>query len=99
MLDSAFRGFVLVATVLLLLSHPASAAKLDVTPAAQAVLEQIYSGDLTSAVEGAHRLEQERPDHPLGYLLEAEALWWRIWCTSAEFKYGMTYPRRRAKLP
>jgi tetratricopeptide (TPR) repeat protein len=99
MLDSAFRGFVLVATVLLLLSHPATAAKLDVPPAAQAVLEQIYSGDLTSAVEGAHRLEQERPDHPLGYLLEAEALWWRIWCTSAEFKYGMTYPRRRAKLP
>jgi len=98
MLDSAFRGFALVAAVLLLLSHPANAAKLDVPPAAQAVLEQIYSGDLTSAVKGAHQLEQERPDHPLGYLLEAEALWWRIWCTSAEFKYGMTYPRRRAKL-
>ena len=98
MLDSAFRGFVLVAAAVLLLSDRASAAKLDVSPAAQAVLEQIYSGDLTSAVEGAHRLEQERPHHPLGYLLEAEALWWRIWCTSAEFKYGMTYPRRRAKL-
>ena len=88
----------LVAAVLLLLSHAANAATLDVPPAAQAVLEQIYSGDLTAAVEGAHQLERERPDHPVGYLLEAEALWWRIWCTSAEFKYGMTYPRRRAKL-
>jgi hypothetical protein len=62
------------------------------------VIDHIYSGDLEAGLEGAHRLQLERPDHPLGYLLEAEALWWRIWCTSAEFKYGMTYPRRRAKL-
>jgi tetratricopeptide (TPR) repeat protein len=33
----------------------------------------------------------------LGYLLEAEALWWRLWCASAEFKYGMTDVRKRAK--
>src|SRR5260370_35834663 len=25
-------------------------------------------------------------------------MWWKIWCTSAEFKYGMTLPRRRAKV-
>ena len=30
---------------------------------------------------------------------KSEALWWKIWCTSAEFKYGMSYPRHRAKLP
>jgi tetratricopeptide (TPR) repeat protein len=30
--------------------------------------------------------------------LEGEALWWKIWCTSAEFRYGMNYPRHRAKL-
>ena len=74
------------------------AAKLEVPPAAQAVVGQIYSGDLEAALEGARRLEQERPDHPVGYLLEGEALWWKIWCTSAEFKYGMTYARHRAKL-
>jgi hypothetical protein len=73
-------------------------AGLDLSPAARAVIDRIYSGDLEAGLEGARRLQQERPDHPLGYLLEAEALWWRIWCTSAEFKYGMTYPRRRAKL-
>jgi hypothetical protein len=80
-------------------ASPARAAKTDLRPDARTILDQIYSGDLASALEGAHRLEQDHPDHPLGYLLEAEALWWRIWCTSAEFKYGMTYPRRRAKLP
>jgi len=31
-------------------------------------------------------------------LLEAEALWWRIFCTSAEFKFGMTDARHRPKL-
>jgi len=43
-------------------------------------------------------MQAEQPQHPLGYLLEAEALWWRIWCTSAEFKYGMNDARHRQKL-
>jgi tetratricopeptide (TPR) repeat protein len=95
------RGiFSIVAAVGLLFAAaaPARGASLDVPPPARVVLDQIYSGDLAAALEGAHRLQQERPDHPLGYVLEAEALWWRIWCTSAEFKYRMTYPRRRAKI-
>jgi tetratricopeptide (TPR) repeat protein len=31
-------------------------------------------------------------------MLEADTIWWKIWCSSAEFKYGMTFPRHRAKL-
>jgi tetratricopeptide (TPR) repeat protein len=77
---------------------PARAAKLTVPPEAPAILDKIYSFDLEGAVDAAQRMEQERPNHPLGYLLEAEALWWRIWCTSAEFKYGMNDARRRSKL-
>jgi tetratricopeptide (TPR) repeat protein len=69
-----------------------------VPPEAPAILDKIYSFDLEGAVDAAQRMEQERPNHPLGYLLEAEALWWRIWCTSAEFKYGMNDARRRSKL-
>ena len=91
-------AFSLFFAVTLSFASPARAAKLDLPSDARAILDQIYSGDLASALEGAHRLEQENPEHPLGYLLEAEALWWRIWCISAEFKYGMSYPRRRAKL-
>lgn len=43
-------------------------------------------------------METAQPEHPLGYLLEAKAIWWNIWCTSAELKYGMTFPGHRAKL-
>ncbi len=67
-------------------------------PEVIAAADQIYSGDLEGGREAALRLQQERPEHPIGYLLEAEALWWKIWCTSAEFKYGMNFPRHRAKL-
>jgi tetratricopeptide (TPR) repeat protein len=77
---------------------PVRADKLRVPPEVIAAADQIYSGDLEGGREAALRLQQERPDHPLGYLLEAEALWWKIWCTSAEFKYGMNFPRHRAKL-
>jgi antitoxin component HigA of HigAB toxin-antitoxin module len=102
MLRSLLRAtFLLAAGAFLFTTLPRcslSAASLDLSPSARAVIDRIYSGDLEAGLNGARRLQQERPDHPLGYLLEAEALWWRIWCTSAEFKYGMTYPRHRARL-
>ena len=77
---------------------PVRADKLQVSPEVIAAADQIYSGDLEGGREAAQRLQEERPEHPIGYLLEAEALWWKIWCTSAEFKYGMNFPRHRAKL-
>jgi tetratricopeptide (TPR) repeat protein len=80
------------------LAMPARASKLTLPPETPAILDKIYSFDLEGAIEAAKRMEQERPNHPLGYLLEAEALWWRIWCTSSEFKYGMSDARRRPKL-
>src|SRR6266481_582993 len=87
------------ALVFLLLSSSFAAAagfaKLTLPPETPAVLDKIYSFDIAGAVEAAKRMEQERSDHPLGYLLEAEALWWKIWCTSADFKYGMSDARRR----
>ncbi len=77
---------------------PTRASKLTVPPETPAILDKIYSFDLEGAVEDAKRMEEQRPNHPLGYLLEAEALWWRVWCTSADFKYGMSDARRRPKL-
>ncbi|HET9995115.1 MAG TPA: hypothetical protein VFQ18_06895 [Candidatus Acidoferrum sp.] len=77
---------------------PTNASSLPLPPDTSALLDKIYSFDLDGAVEGARRLEEAQPDHPLGYLLEAEAVWWKIWCLSAEFKYGMTDARHRAKL-
>ena len=85
--------------VALFSSHLARSQNLNVTPAAQSILDQIYSGDLNGAIDSAHQLQQDRPDHPIGFLLEEEAMSWKIWCTSAEFKYNMSYARHRAKLP
>jgi tetratricopeptide (TPR) repeat protein len=98
---NALRMFRSAGLVCLLVPLAASGrpTKIALLPGTPAVLDKIYSFDLDGAVEAAKRMQQERPDHPLGYLLETEALWWRIWCTSAEFKFGMTDARRRAKLP
>jgi tetratricopeptide (TPR) repeat protein len=64
----------------------------------QTILDHIYSGRNDLAIPEARELQQQSPEHPLGYILEAEALWWNVWCSSAEFKYGMTMPRHREKL-
>ena len=84
---------------LAIFAMPAAASRLTLPPDTPAILDQIYSFDLDGAAEAAKHMEQERPNHPLGYLLEAEALWWRIWCAAADFKYGMSDARRRPKLP
>jgi tetratricopeptide (TPR) repeat protein len=74
------------------------AQKLVLPHGSSATLDKIYSFDTDGAIADAQRLQSEQPDQPLGYLLEAEALWWKIFCTSAEFKYGMTDARHRPKL-
>src|SRR6267143_1333243 len=83
--------------LLALLAVPVRASKIILPAETSAILDKIYSFDLEGAVEAAKRMEQERPNHPLGYLLETEAWWWQIWCTSADFKYGMSDARRRPK--
>jgi tetratricopeptide (TPR) repeat protein len=92
------HGSILCLLAFAFLGAPASATKLVLPPETPAILDKIYSYDLDGAAEAARRMEEEQPDHPLGYLLEAEALWWRMWCRSAEFKYGMSDTRRRSKL-
>jgi len=84
---------------LLLAPRQSAASGLSLPPGTDTILEHIYSGRLDLAIPEAQALEHERPDHPLGYLLEAEARWWQIWCLSADYKYGMSLPRHRGKVP
>ena len=77
----------------------AQAAKLSVPPSTSAIVDNIYSGRTDIALTQAKQFQEQYPESPLGYLLEAEALWWKIWCTSAEFKYGMTMARHKEKQP
>ena len=71
---------------------------LELPSATPAILDNIYSGRTDIATTQAKQLQGQYPENPLGYLLEAEALWWKIWCASAEFKYGMTMARHRERL-
>ncbi len=64
----------------------------------QVILDHIYSGRTDLAIPEARKVQEQMPEHPLGYILEAEAMWWNIWCSSAEYKYGMTMPRHREKM-
>jgi predicted negative regulator of RcsB-dependent stress response len=78
---------------------PEPAPTLALPPNTTAILDHIYSGRRDLALAEVHQLEEQAPEQPLGYLLEAEAEWWRIWCVSAEFKYGMTMARHHRKAP
>ena len=100
---TSIRVFLSIAAVFVLcaadfLAPEARAAKLSVPPGAYTAIGKIYSGDTASAIDYARRLQQEQPENPLGFLLEGESIWWRIWCTSAEFKWGMSDARHRPKL-
>jgi len=81
----------------LLAATAGNSGNLKLPDGSQAIVEHIYSWQLDRAIAEAKELQRQLPEHPLGYLLEAEAQWWKIWCTAAEFKYGMSLPRRREK--
>jgi len=78
---------------------PKPSSTLALPPDTAGILEQIYSGRRDLAFMQIYQLQEQAPEHPLGYLLEAEADWWKIWCLSAEFKYGMTMARHHRKAP
>ena len=71
------------------LCAPAVRAAITLSPEAAQALEQIYSGDPDAAITTAHAIEQAKPDSPLGYLIEAEAHWWKMYCAACEIKWGM----------
>ena len=96
------RNLILLALgvcALLLAPGHSSGATLSLPPGTDTILEHIYSGRSNLAIPEAQAMQREQPEHPLGYLLEAEARWWQIWCLSADYKYGMSFPRHRGKAP
>jgi tetratricopeptide (TPR) repeat protein len=82
-------AFLCVSLPLLLTPSPSRASNLTLPPDAQHVLDTIYGGDPDEAVARARAIEQARPQDPIGYLLEGEALWWERYCAACEIKYGM----------
>jgi len=60
-------------------------------------MDEIYGGDPDAAIVIAHEVERAQPDHPLGFLLDAEAIWWKRYCAACEIKYGMVDAWKRSK--
>ena len=89
-----------IATALLaatLIAGPARAEGITLPPEAVKAMDKIYGGDPDAAIVIAHDVEKAQPDHPLGYLLDAEAIWWKRYCAACEIKYGMVDAWKRSK--
>jgi tetratricopeptide (TPR) repeat protein len=76
---------------------PVRAGSLTLPPEATQAMAQIYDGDPDGAIATAQKLQLSQPDQPLGFILEAEAEWWKTFCASSEIKYGMVDAWKRGK--
>jgi len=81
------------------LPSTALAGKLNVSPEAREGLRLIYSGEPDRAINVFRKTQQEHPEHPLGYLLEADARWWKFYCEACELRWGMIDAWKRGKVP
>ncbi len=52
-------------------------------------LDALYRGDPDAAIEHFRRVQTSQSESPVGFLLEADAMWWKIYCRSLEFKWNM----------
>ncbi len=77
----------------------ARATGIALPPKAMQALDKIYSGDPDAAIALAHEIEQAQPDHPLGFLIESEAKWWKRYCVACEIKYGILEAWKKTKDP
>jgi tetratricopeptide (TPR) repeat protein len=78
---------------------PADGGTLSVPPDVERAMDAIYGGDPDAAVPTARNLQRAQPDHPLGYLLEGEAVWWKRYCAACDIKYGLMESWRHGKEP
>ena len=75
------------------------ASGIALPPKAMQALDKIYSGDPDAAIAIAHEIEQAQPDHPLGFLIESEAKWWKRYCVACEIKYGILEAWKKTRDP
>lgn len=75
------------------------AGKLQLPAGTHEALETIFRGEAGRAIELARRIQQAQPEHPIGFLLEANAMWWTFYCEACQIKWNMVDAWKRAKLP
>lgn len=96
---SACLAIVAIAFVVSAAAIPVHAGSLTLPPEATQAMALMYDGDPDGAIVIAQKLQLSQPDHPLGFILEAEADWWKTFCASSEIKYGMVDAWKRGKKP
>src|ERR1700693_1078476 len=87
-----------LAAAFLLLPVASRAGKLNLSPEVKEGLRRVYSGDTSGAIEIARGIQHSQRQHPLGYLLEANALWWKIYCAVCGVKWNLIDAWDRANL-
>ena len=85
--------------MLLALNTPAAtgAQSLSVPSEATEGLRLLYSGETEAAIALFREMQRAQPEHPLGYLLEANAEWWKLYCASCDIKWNMIDGWRKPK--
>ena len=91
--SSLFRTVFFLAT---LLASPVRAGNISFPSQA---IQAMDAGAPDATIAFAHTLERAQPDHPLGYLLEDQARWWKMYCAACEIKFCMGKAWKRNKEP
>jgi len=81
--------FASVALLAALASAPARAGQITLPEQASRALDEIYAGNPDDGIASAQAMEHAQPQSPLGYAIEAEARWWKIYCESCDVQWGM----------
>jgi tetratricopeptide (TPR) repeat protein len=87
------------ALLIALAAAPAAAQKIPAPPEAQEGLRLLYSGQTDAAIAEFRIIQSREPENPLGYLLEANALWWRFYCEACEIRWNTIDAWKRGKIP
>lgn len=88
--SSSFAAAVFCASLVLGSASPSSAAAAglqdqpgDQREIAHLGLDLLMNGDVSQALALFKQIQEKSPDDPLGYLLAADATWWKIYLTTA----------------
>jgi hypothetical protein len=76
----------------------AHASSLNLPNGAKQGLDLLYAGRSEEAIVQFRQVQAANPAGPLGYLLEAEARWWEIYCEACEIKWNTIDAYERPRL-
>jgi len=98
-MKTSLTSCALLLSLLTLLAPSTRAGNPSIPPAVQDGIQKIYSGDPDAAIDAFRKLQASDPENPLGYLMEAEASYRKIYCAALSVRYEMPDVWDRTKRP